>query len=83
MEKSSAEISNEIAEKENELADILTNQQSIEQEILILQRDILELQRKKKDLEISNSKARHLVKKCTIEISLLKNKFWQVKNSGL
>lgn len=83
MEKSSAEIANQIAEQENELAKALDNQLIIEQEILLLQRNILELQIHKKDLEISNSNAKHLIKKLNIEISLLQKQFWKVKNSGL
>jgi len=81
--RSSAEISNEIVEQENALAQALNNQQEVEQRILILQRDILAQQSSKKDLEISNSKAKHIVRKIGIEIRLLKNDFWRVKNEGL
>lgn len=83
MEKSSAEIANEIVERENGFAVALEDQQKVEQEILLLQREILTLQGKKKDYEIYNSKARHLLKKITIEIKLLEKKFWAAKNSGL
>jgi len=83
METNSADISNQITEKENELANALENQQKVEQEILLLQRDILELQYKKKNLEITNSKAKHNIKQLNIEIKLLTSKFWLAKNSGL
>lgn len=83
MEKSSAEISCEIALKEQELANLIDNTLPIDQEILLIQRSIIELQHKKKDLEIENLKGKHLIKKQNIELRLLKNKFWAVKNSGL
>lgn len=81
--QSSAEIANEIAEKENELATALENELKVEQEILLLQREILTLQGKKKDLELTSSKAKHLVKKINIELRLLKGQFWSSKNAGL
>ena len=81
--RSSAEIANEIAERENELAKMIDAQQTVEQEILLLQRQILELQGRKKDFEISNSKAKHSIRKANIEIKLLEKKFWSAKNSGL
>ena len=81
--KSSAEIANEIVERENLLTSALGNQYTVEQAILTLQRDILGLQSRKKDLEIDNSKAKHIVRKLQIEIKLLEKSFWKAKNGGL
>ena len=81
--RTSAEIANEIVERENLLTSALGNQYTVEQAILTLQRDILGLQSRKKDLEIDNSKAKHIVRKLQIEIKLLEKSFWKAKNSGL
>ena len=81
--KSSAEISNLIDEQEKLLSKAITNYYIIEQEKLILQRDILEKQTLKKDLEIALSKAGHILRQINIELKLLKSKFWSCKNSGL
>ena len=83
QEPSSAEVANEMVEKENAFAEALEDQQRIEQAILLLQRDILGLQHKKKELDISNSQAKHILKKFSIELRLLKHKFWSCKNQGL
>lgn len=81
--RSSADLSQDIANKEKELSQLLDNQQTIEQEILLFQRQILDLQGKKKDLEIDNGKAKHLIRKMNIEIKILTKRFWSVRNSGL
>ena len=81
--RTSAEIANEIVERENLLTSALGNQYTVEQAILTLQRDILGLQSRKKDLEIDNSKAKHIVRKLQIEIKLLEKSFWKAKNGGL
>jgi len=83
VSKSSAEIGNDIAELEKQLTEALESQHQVEQAILLLQRDILDKQRAKKDLEIANSKATHLVRKLTIETRLLRGAFWSCKNQGL
>ena len=81
--KSSSEISQEISGKEKEISEALKNQYLVEQEILSLQRKMLELQLKKKDFETANSKAKHILRQLTIELKELTAKFWQVKDSGL
>lgn len=80
---SSAEISVEIDKKENELAGAIKNSYTVEQEKLLLQREILTKQTQKKDLEIALSKAGHIVKQLNIELKLLRSAFWTAKNSGL
>ena len=79
---SSSEISNLIDEKEKELSQALKDYFIIEQEKLILQKEILETQTKKKDLEIALSKAGHILKQINIELKLSRSKFWSCKNAG-
>jgi hypothetical protein len=79
---SSAEISNLIAEKEKELGIATNIYYDVEQEKLLLQRQILELQIKKKDFEVSLSKASQNLKKMQLELKALRNFFWNAKNSG-
>ena len=81
--KSSAEIGNFVDEKEKELSIALSNYAQIEQERLLLQREILEKQVIKKDFDIKISKAGHNIKQMNIELKLLKSAFWNAKNSGL
>ncbi len=83
MEKSSAEISQEIANTENKLKKVILYDYKVEQAILTLQRDILEKQKAKKDLEISRSKSNYNIKKLKLDISTLTKMFWTVKNSGM
>ena len=82
IDQNSAAISNLIDAKEKELSEALNVYQVIEQEKLLLQRKILNMQVRKKDLEIAEGKAGHNIKQINIEIKLLKNKFWNCKNSG-
>ncbi len=81
--KSSAEIGVEIDEQEKQISTMLEAYQKVEQEILLLQRQILELQLQKKDFEMAKSKGGHNIKQANIELKLLKSKFWQAKNQGL
>jgi len=83
MDKSSYDISLEIDNKERELSELLKTNQIVEEEKLNLQKKILDLQSKKKDLEISLSKSTHSIRQMNIELKLLKSKFWGAKNSGL
>lgn len=83
LDKTAAEISNLIDEKAKELSLALKSHYTLEQEKLLLQRDILDLQRRKKDIEISLSKSLHNLKQMSIEQGLLKNAFFSAKNSGL
>ena len=81
--RSSAELSQVIADKENELSELNQQEYIVEQEILRHQRAILRLQGAKKDLEISLSKAKHNTKQKKLEISRVTKDFWSVKNQGL
>ena len=80
--ENSYDISIQQDEKEKELSQALKNLQEIEQAELLLARDILDLQRERKDLQIAKSKANHIVKQINIELRLLKSSFWKAKNSG-
>jgi len=80
---SSAEIGTLIDQKEQELSKSITDYYTIEQEKLILQKEILEKQTRKKDLEISLSKAGYIVRQININLKFLRSKFWAAKNSGL
>ena len=82
MEKSSTEISQNIADTENKLKEVILYDYKVEQAILKLQRDILEKQKEKKDLEISRSKSNYNIKKLKLDISTQTKLFWQTKNTG-
>lgn len=79
----SHELNMQYDEKEKYFSELLKVQQTVEQEILFIKREILDLQRKKADLEISKSKAIHNVRQCRIELDLLKSAYFQAKASGL
>ena len=80
---SSTDIGNVIAEKEKELSESISIQQTVDLEILEVSKKILDLQRAKKDLQISDSKAKHNVKQLSIQLRFLKSKFWSARNEGL
>ena len=82
MNKSSSELSQLISDRENDLKTVITNDYEVETAILELQRDILDKQRQKKELEIAKSKSGHNIKQLKLEISTLTKDFWRVKNSG-
>jgi len=75
-DKSSAELANDIAEKDKEIAQAIATKEVVHQEIL-------SLRKKKIDLDVALSKARYNIDKLKIERSLLNHKFWECKNSGL
>ena len=81
--QSSEEIANIIAEKEKELNTAIDNQATVEQEILLISKKILESQFKKKDLQIVLSKANRNVKVLQGELRILRNQFFSAKNAGL
>jgi peptidoglycan hydrolase CwlO-like protein len=80
---SSSEISNIQDEKEKELQKAIDNLSTVEQEILLLRRKIIDLQGKRTDLEFSKSKASQNVRVLQSELRTLKNQFWSARNSGL
>ena len=73
-------IDNERTIKQQELKQAESDHFKVAQEILLLQRDIINLQAKKKDLEISASKASYIVKINRIELKSLENEYWNSKN---
>jgi len=80
---SSELIANEIAQEEKNLKEMLNAHNVVEQEKLQIQRQILELQLKKKDMEIVIDKSSHNIGQKKIEIKLLTHKFWHEKNLGI
>jgi len=83
LNKTSADISQEISDKEKELKDALDNLYKLDQEKLALQKEIIILSGKKKDIEITLSKATHVVREMNIDLSMMKKEFWACKNEGL
>lgn len=82
QELTSAEISNIQDEKEKELQKAIDSLSTVEQEILLLRRKIIDLQGKRTDLEFTKSKASQNVRVLQSELRTLKNQFWLAKNSG-
>ena len=80
--KSSAELSQMLADRENELQSMIAADFEVEQAILKIQNTILGLQKEKKELEIAKSKSGYNLKSKKLEISLLTKMFWKNKNSG-
>jgi predicted nucleic acid-binding Zn-ribbon protein len=78
----SNEIENIITGKEKELKQQLNDLSTIEQEKLYLQRQILEIQLQKKDLEQAIEKAKNTASQTKIELSLLTKQFWSEKRGG-
>ena len=80
---SAAEIDTKIVELEKELKTCIGSHEVVEQEKLLLQREILNLQVRKKDLEISLSKSMSNIKQLTISLRILRSHFWSARNSGI
>lgn len=83
MEKSASEYFNEYDELEKKSKEDLQNLYTVELEILHIQKQIIELQKQKKDLEIDRSKAVHIVKQQQIDLRQLKSLGFKARNSGL
>jgi hypothetical protein len=83
MEKTSAEIGVEIDAKDKEISQAIREKEIVEQAIISLDRDILEKRIQKKELEMSLSKAHHIITQKKIERTSLNNAFWHAKNQGL
>jgi len=76
MEKSASDYSNEVAELDKQIADCIKSKETIHQEIL-------ELRKKKIELDSALSKARYNLDKLKIERSLAMHGFFNARNSGL
>ena len=83
MTLNSAEIGNIQDQKEKYLQKAIHDLALIEQQILLLRRQVIDLQGKRTDLELMKSKASQNVRVIQSELRILKNTFWAAKNSGL
>jgi len=83
MPKSSNSISQEIADLERTLREALKSQRTVEEDILLLQREIIGKQAEKKDKEIIRSKGNYNIKEIKIDISLKQKEFWALKGENL
>jgi hypothetical protein len=75
-DKSSYELSLEIDEKDKAISEAIRVREEVHQAIL-------ELRRKKIELDVSLSKAKYNIDKLKIERSLLSSAFWHSKNQGI
>ena len=82
MELSSAEISNKIVEVEKELAEHLKQQEIVDLEKTAVEREMIVLELKKKDLTMALKKATYNTRQLELSRRQLEKQFWQVKNSG-
>ncbi len=73
------EVTNDIVAKQKELKEAQSNQYTVEDKILNLQKYILKLQLEKKDYEITAGKGRHNIRQLNLDIKILTNEFWSVK----
>ena len=83
VNSSASEIDTKIVELEKELKTCIGSHEVVEQEKLLIQRDILNLQVKKKDLEMSLSKSMSNIRQLTISLRILRSQFWSARNSGI
>jgi hypothetical protein len=80
---SSHELGTLSDEKEKELQTAINHQATLEQEILLLRRQVIDLQGKIKDLEFARSKATQNRQVISSELRIYKSKFFAAKNGGL
>ena len=64
------------------LKEAISAHEVVEQEKLSVQREILVIQLKKKDLEMSLNKSANHIKLLSLELSIANKKFWSVRNEG-
>ena len=74
------EIDQKKVEKEKELKEAQQNLHTIEIEELEIAKQIVNLQAKRKDLQIAISKAKHIAKNLSLEVKILTSEFWRAKN---
>ena len=79
MQRTLEEVGNEIIEKQKELKVAQTSQYEVEDKILHLQKEILNKQSEKKDLEITAGKGRYNIRQLNLDIKMLSNEFWSLK----
>ena len=73
------EVGNEIVEKQKELKIAQTSQYEVEDKILHLQKEILNKQSEKKDLEITAGKGRYNIRQLNLDIKIKTSEFWSLK----
>lgn len=79
---SATQIDQKKVEIEKELQMAQEKASIIEQEELEISKQIINLQVRKKDLQIALSKARQIVRTLTLDIRILTSAFWMAKNGG-
>jgi len=72
-------IDNERTAKQKELKVAEDSYHTIRQEILVIQREILERELRKKDLDIGLDKARHIMNVLKLDIEMLKNEYFATR----
>ena len=80
MEETADSISLMVDEKEKELQKAIASHEVIEQEKLLIEKEILILRVKNKDLEAILSKSSNNIKQIGIMLRLLRSRFWSSKN---
>ncbi len=79
---SSAEIDDFICRKEIELKEAISTNEVVEQEIMHLQKQIIQHQLVKKELEMKRSKSHANIKTINADLRIARSKFWAIKNEG-
>lgn len=79
---SSTEIDEYICFLEKDLKEAIETNETVEQERLLLQKQIIELQLKKKDLDMIISKSHARIKTLSVDLRIARSKFWSVRNEG-
>jgi len=72
-------ISEDIVVAQKKLKELTQSQHIVEDKILHLQKDILNKQSEKKELEIIAGKGRHNIRQLNIDLKLLTAEFWNAK----
>jgi hypothetical protein len=79
---SSSEIDQYICEMESALKEQIVDHEEKEQKRLEIQRQILELQLRKKELEMVLSTSKTEMEQKKIDLKIARSKFWAVKNEN-
>ena len=73
-------IAEAISEAQKKLKEYQASQYIVDDEILKLQKKIIELQSEKKDKEIIANKGKHNIRQLMIDIKMMTNEYWNIKN---
>lgn len=74
------EIAQSLADKQNELKQALATQNTVDLEILVIDRQILHLRIKRNEFKEAQSKASVNVRSIQVEIKQLTAQYWDKKN---